>query len=206
MFYGDFYMKDYLRNYMEENSKSLKVLGIFIVIGILIGIIFFCLISQDAKQELLNMCKETLNMTKQENFNRINIILNGSIKYIVVLIIIYISSFLIIGENITMALATIKGICIGMYSYILINVFGGAKGVFSMLLIIVIPNLIYIPAYLYSLINSRNLNFNILCKNVTPSIILKELVNAIVSISLMFLSLIIEQSLCNVVIDMWRGI
>ena len=70
MFYGDLIMKKYLINYLRENGKMLKVIATFIIIGIIVGIVIYFIIPSQIKKEMIQLCKSTLDISKQGNFNK----------------------------------------------------------------------------------------------------------------------------------------
>lgn len=99
MFYGDLIMKKYLINYLRENGKMLKAIATFIIIGIIVGIVIYFIIPSQIKKEMIELCKRTLDISKQGNFNKLNIILNGCISGFIILFIIYLTSFLIMRST-----------------------------------------------------------------------------------------------------------
>ena len=99
MFYGDLIMKRYLINYLRENSKILKAITTFIIIGIIVGIVIYFILPSQVKKEMIELCKSTLDISKQGNFNKINIILNGCISGFITLFLIYLTSFLIMRTS-----------------------------------------------------------------------------------------------------------
>lgn len=206
MFYGDLFMKKYLINYFIENKKGLKVLLMFMLLGIIIGIFIYQIISIDIKNEIIDSCKSTLNLSKENNYNKINIIMNGCITNIILLIVIYLSSLMIIGPPLTSFIGTLKGVGISFYACTLISVFGIKEGIISILCLIIVTNIIYIPILVYTLMNAINFHYIITNKTVALSSLIREIYNVIISISIMFLSVIVEQIMCNVVINIWKNL
>lgn len=205
MFYGDLFMKKYLINYIEENFKILRTFIIFIVIGIVLGVIFFNLLPIEIKDEIISSCESTLNLAKENNFEKTNIIINGSINNLILIIVIYISSLLIIAPHISMLISCIKGVSIGFYAINLIQIFGIKNGFISILCLILVPNLIYLPTFIFTLINSVSFHYLVINQKVALNNLVKELYNFIISISLIFLSIILEQTMCNVIINLWKN-
>lgn len=198
-------MKKYLINYLGQNEKVIKLVSTFILIGILFGIVIYNFLSDEVVLQLNDTCKDTLNIAKLENYNKISIIVNSCKVNLILLILIYISSLLIIAPPIISFIGTIKGISIGFYACNLISIFGVKNGIYAILCLLVIPNIIYIPTLIYTLTNSINFHFNITDKNILVTTFIKELKNIIISISLIFLSIIVEQGMTEIIINIWKN-
>lgn len=205
MFYGDLFMKKYLINYIRENFKIFKVLGVFIIIGIIIGIFLFKFLPSNIIDNIVNSSKDTLDLAKENNFEKTNIILNGTINNLILLSIIYISSLLIIAEQNSLLISTVKGISIGFYAANLINIFGVKNGIISILCLIIVPNIIYLPTFIFTIINSVNFHYTVIREKIHITNLIKEVYNLIISISLIFSSIILEQTMCNIVINLWKN-
>lgn len=199
-------MKKYLINYLGQNIKVIKVISIFIVVGIVIGIMIYNFLPTYVIEEVNGTCTDTLNIAKLENYNKINIIINSCKVNIVMMILIYVSALLIIGPPVTTFIGVIKGISIGFYACNLLSIFGVKNGIYAILCLIVVPNIIYLPTLIYTLINAINFHFDITDKNILVTTFIKELKNIIVSVSLFFLSIILEQTMSVIIINLWKSI
>ncbi len=195
MFCGGF-MKEYLLNYIKTNFKTIKTLLICLVIGVVIGVVIYQLIDENIRDELISSVSSTLSIAKGEGFEGINVLKNGILSNILISIIIYISSITLISPVCICALNVIRGVSIGIYISTIFAVFGIGSGILATILIIVLPNLIYIPAYIYMCTNSVNFHYLIIDKSSRENF-LKELVKEsyrfIIAFSLMILSVLIEQ-------------
>ena len=138
-------MKNYLFKYTKENYKTIKTLVFCLVIGMIMGIIVFNIIDNSIKNELIHNVKTTLDIAKNKNFEGINIIKNGII-----------SNALICFFNL------LKGISIGIYISTLFSIFGTGNGLLALILIVLLPNLIYIPSYIYVCTNAINFHYSVL--------------------------------------------
>ena len=206
MFYGDFFMKKYLINYIYDNKNKIKILCFIMLIGIFVGIIFFSILSNELKEDILKDFTNTLNLSKEENFQMINIILNSALLNIVSIIVIYLISLFIIAPYMTSLYSFIKGLSIGFYIASLIKVFGFGNGIICTLTVVLVPNIIYLPTLIYMLVNSVNFHYSIFEKRISLSLFIKELYYIIISISLILVSIMLEQTMCNVMINIWKSI
>lgn len=193
MLYGGFYMKDYVLNYVKENFKIIKILTACILIGIFVGIIVYQASSVEIKNEFVTSIKETLDISKTEQYEGINVLKNGILLNLLVVLSIYAASITLIAPICVCALNFIKGVSIGIYISTLFSVFGFGKGIMCLILVVILPNLIYIPAYIYMGCNSINLHYKLVENDNKFSIVLKEVYKLIIAISLIVLSIVIEQ-------------
>lgn len=198
-------MLNYIKEYVNDNFKSIVVLLFCIIIGLVVGIFIYQLTSEDIKLELTKTLTQTLEKTKKENFQGINIIKNGMISNIILIAIIYFSSITLIAFGIVSGVNLFKGFAIGLYIPTLFQVFGFGNGILALFLLVIVPNIIYIPAFVYISVNSLKLNYNILDKsnNKNISLIFKECGKLIMGFSVIALSVIIEQFLCLGVINIY---
>ena len=206
MFYGDLSMKKYLINYIYENKNKIRILSFIILIGIFVGILFFNILYPDLKNDILNDFTNTLNLSKQDNFQMINIILNSIFLNIISIIIIYLISLFIIAPYMTTLFSFIKGVSIGFYIASIIKVFGIGNGTICILTVILVPNIIYFPVLIYMLINSINFHYNIFEKKINLSLFIKEVYYIIISVSLILVSIMLEQAMCNIMVNIWKNI
>lgn len=196
-------MKKYLLKYISENNKQIRIVVTCILFGMLLGSFMFQLLNQDVKNELLNCIKLTLDIAKYENFESINIIKNGISLNMFVISVVYISAITFIAPLCICLLGLIKGFSIGIYICTLLSVFGTIKGIISIFLIIILPNIIYLPAYIYMSVNAINFHYLILENSNRLSICVKETYKIIISFSLIMLSILIEQLVSFGVINLY---
>ncbi len=200
-------MKKYLINYVIENSKMLKIFLICILIGIVSGIVMYGFSSDNTKEELKGVVVNTLNISKQENFEGINVIKNGITTNLILIALIYFSIITMISPVIISLLNVTKGISIGIYIPIIFSIFGVSKGMLVLLLLVLIPNLFYIPAYVFLSTNALNLHFAIVNKSENKaSLLVKQIAFIVIAFSFVFLSIVIEQILSLNVIDIYKGL
>ena len=89
MLYGDFFMKKYLKDYIYNNFKNIFTIFIFIAIGLVVGIFLFNISDESAKSQIIQSVRNTLDLSKNKNFEGVNIIINSLTTNISLIIIIY---------------------------------------------------------------------------------------------------------------------
>lgn len=186
-------MKKKIMEYIEQNFKNIVVVSGSIILGIVVGIILYQVISSSIQNDLVRTMKNTLELTKSENFEGINIIKNGMISNLILVAVIYLVSLTLISPYLISILSFFKGLSIGMYIPTLFNIFGISKGLLAMLLLIIIPNLVYIPSYIYLSVNSIRFHFSLLGNESKMIVFTKEFFKVVLGFSVMFLGVILEQ-------------
>ncbi len=193
MLCGDIFMKEFIKEYINENIKIISVIFFSIIIGVVFGLFLYQIITPEIRTDLVNTMKSTLDLTKQENFEGINIIKNGMVSNIFLVIIIYLISLTLISPYLTGLLSLFKGISIGIYIPTLFQIFGASKGILAIFLLVVIPNLVYIPSYIFLATNSINFHYSLIGNENKFTLLIKEIIKIVIGFSIMFLGVVLEQ-------------
>ncbi len=186
-------MREYLLNYISKNSKVIKIILMCLLIGLIIGLTLTYFLNQEVKNELTNSIKSTLDLSKDKGFESINILKNGIMTNLLVILIIYFLSITLIAPICICIISLIKGFSIGLYIPTLFLVFGFGKGILVLLLLVILPNIIFIPSYVYMCVNAINFHYKLLEEKNKLTIIFKESYNLVIVLSLIILSILIEQ-------------
>lgn len=206
MLCGEFFMLEYIKRYIEENFKNIVALLGFIVIGIIFGLIFYQFLPSGTKEELVNTLRTTLDLSKNENFESINVIKNGVISNSILVLVIYIATLTLIAPAVISTTCVFKGFSIGLYIPTLFQVFGFGNGILSLILLVILPYIIYIPAFVFLAVNSINFHFNLVNSNINRfKLVISEVYKLILGISIIVLSVIVEQLLSFLVIKIYIG-
>jgi hypothetical protein len=207
MFHGDF-MKEKILEYINLNKKSLSILIICMLTGFAISIFIYQFLDTENKSELSNSITSILNLSKEDNFEGINVINNGLVSNGILILCIYVTCITLICPLLVSLFNFFKGFTIGIYVLTLFEIFGFKNGILTMFLVVILPNIIYIPAYLYISTNSINVSYNMQngdSKYNVIYILVKEFYHLIISFSLVFLSLIVEQLLSGIMINIYKS-
>ena len=199
-------MLEYIKEYVKDNFKSIIVLLSCIIIGIVVGIFVFCFMNDGTKNELIKTLNETLSYTKDENFQGINVIKNGMTSNFILVIILYFASITLIAPGLVCIINAFKGFAIGLYIPTLFQVFGFGNGILALFLLVIMPNIVYVPAFIYLSINSINFHSHItmiIGSGNKIGVIIKEIYKLILGFSIISLSVIMEQLLSLGVIHIY---
>ena len=138
-------MKQYIIRFINENIKEIKTLSIIMIIGIVIGILSFNFFYTD---NISNSITETLNLTKTDGFEKINIINNGIVNNIYILIFYLLASITLISGLLIKSFLFLKGFSFGMFIAIIFNILGFKNGI-VITIPLIITNIIVFISYIY---------------------------------------------------------
>lgn len=205
MLYGDFFMKKYLEDYILKNYKMIAVFLFVLIVGLVGGLIFFNLINENIKLQIIDTMKKTLEISKKEGFTGFNVIKNGMILNILLTGVIYLLALSFICPYLIGSLSLLKGFSIGLYVPTIFYIFGLKNGIIATSLMVVLPNIFYIVSFIYSCTNAHNLNLKLMNKEGTKiMIIAQEIIRIAVSFSFVFLGVFIEQLTSNYVLSLYE--
>lgn len=196
MLCGDLFMKNYLLKYIEDNFKSVKTLFFCLIVGLVVGIITYQFIDSGVRGELVNSIKSTLDISSKQGFEGINIIKNGVVSNLGICTLIYLIAITLIAPFCICILNLFKGFAIGIYIPSLFEVLGAGNGFIALLILVILPNIIYIPSFIYMCTNSINFHYTITDKSNLGNkmaIFIKESYKIVIGLSLMIFSVLIEQ-------------
>jgi len=202
-------LKNYILKMIKENKKSIKVFVFCILLGLATGIISYNFLSLDNKQELVNSVKGTLDICKGENFEKVSILQNGLKSNLYMIILFLVVSTTIVAPIVFCCIYFLKGFAIGIYISVIYSIFGFWDGTLSNFLINIIPNLIFMPIYIFIGIKTIDFHYYI-CGTNTLSEKIKRLMylgySYIICMPFFFLSIVIEQILFPIVLNIYLKI
>jgi hypothetical protein len=199
-------LKNYILKLLKENKKSIKVFIFCLLIGLATGIISYNFLSEDNKVQLVNSVKTTLDICKGENFERVSILQNGLKSNLYTIILFIAVATTIVAPLIFCAIYFLKGFAIGIYVSVIYSIFGFWNGTLSNFLINIIPNLIFIPAYIF--IGLKTIDFHyFICGDSNIVDKLKRLIylgySYMIGMPFFFLSIVIEQIMFPIILNIY---
>ena len=199
-------LKRVLKEYIKQNYTDIITVVWLLIIGVLIGIGIWMFIDADIKEVFTTSVKEVLDISKSETYIKTNIILNGISKEIIMIIILTILALTLFGKWLIYFLTVLKGVAITIYSAIIFNTFGFGWGILVELLLVVLVNMIYIPAFIYLVITFLELNFNLFkakINNLSGLKIASIFVKVCMCFLVIFSSIVLEQIASNIVLKIY---
>ncbi|MNI76450.1 hypothetical protein D3C73_1326800 [compost metagenome] len=110
----------------------------------------------------------------------------------------------IIAPVVLCSIYLFKGFSLGIYISILYSIFGAGYGTLVVFLTVILPNLIYIPIFLYIGVNEINFYYNLMDRSVGKiKGFFSQGYMLIISFSFILVSIIIEQSVVSIVFNIY---
>ena len=195
-------MKKILSNYIEEHLSNIVIISCILFLGIFCGICLFNFSGSEFKENVINTMKENMNLMQNDEFNGINIICKQLIINIIVVLFLYFTAITFIPNFLISLITFFKGLCVGIYTILIFNLFNGGMCIIAELLIVLIPLIIYMCAYIFVCNCAVLLHNQLMQGEFKLSHIILEIVRSISAISIILISILIEQLGCNVIIHL----
>ena len=199
-------LKKLFKEYVLENKYDLCMVLMLLFIGFVCGIGIYFLANVNTTNELISSIKEVFDISLEGKILKSNILLNGIKINLALIVLLLFFSITLIGRWLVYITTIIKGLSIGIYTCIMFSIFGIWWGLLTSLLLVILVNLVYMPAYIYlattilafnfEIFNTKKYSTNLYC-------IAKMLTKVIASFVFMFSSGIVEQLLTNVVFKIY---
>ena len=175
------------------------------MVGLVVGIGTYYLIESPVRVQMIEEAKTILNLASNENFGGINMIKNGLMTNFFLILLIYFAAFTFIPYILIHVITFVKGAMLGSYIPLLFTLFGTGKGLLAVALFSILPNMIYVLAYLY-LCNNSLLFHHVIKEGMKVSDLFMEIIKIVIAFSFILISIIIEQMASYLLISMYLGI
>lgn len=202
-------LKRWIKQYINTNRQEILKVVSLILIGSIIGIGIYIFTGAEVKELATSSVKEVLEISKSESYIKTNIIANGVRTNLLLIVLIALLSITLFGKWIIYGLIVLKGLALSLYGIILFKVFGLWWGIIAVFILILVVNIIYIPALIYIVICFLEVHFNIfkIKTNSLPIVnIYKIIFVVIITFLLMFSSVIVEQIGSCAVLNIYKKI
>lgn len=196
-------LKKLLKEYLVQNRKIVLVLFLCLVVGILSGIIIYNFSSKEVKSILTSQMTEAIKLSDNGEFIKTDVIYNGVRNNVAYIFLMFVFSIMLYGTVFIYLLYIVKGLSIGIYIGTLFGIFGLWWGMLVFLLMVILINMVYLPALSFIGITLISYNLDIMeyrreTKNITT--FSKVVVKVLFGLMIIFSSIIIEQLMSNVII------
>ena len=196
--------KRYIHKYIKENRNEIFIIAIMLIVGIISGIIMFALIRNESIDILIESMNETLSLSTNKSFVKMSIVLNAAKNNALLIVVMLFLSITLIGRGCIYAFTLLKGIILGIYTCILLQIFGIGYGALVVLMQVILVNVIYIPAYIYLAVELILFNLDLFKIRTSGINLYTKLATKIGAVFVvMFSSSIIEQIFTNISLNLY---
>lgn len=202
-------LKKWFKEYIEINKRDILIVVGLLLLGVIIGVGTYMFASDSVKMFVAGNVKEVFDISKSETYIKTNIIVNGIKSDIILILILAVLSVTLFGKWIIYLIMIVKGASLSLYTILLFNIFGPFWGLAATLLLVALVNILYIPALIYLVVSFLEVNFNVFkvrLSGLNMSIIYKVLLIILLSFTVMFSSVIVEQIAGSMVLNIYNRI
>ena len=196
-------LKNVVKEYIYQNRKIVIGLLICILIGVLSGFTIYNFSSDDIKGKLVDQLSDSIHVSGEGEFVRKDVIYSGIKNNIVIIIAMFLFSIMLYGTLLIYLIYIIKGIALGVYIGTVFGMFGFWWGLLAIILLVILVNIVYIPALIFIGTTFINYNLNVLEYrgeiNKVQSLS-NVFVKVLFGVMIVFSSIIVEQLTSNIVI------
>lgn len=187
-------MKRTIQEHLEKYGKSYLLLFIFIVIGVIIGILGLNNSSQSSKEQIISYLNNKVVGIEKGNISYLILLKNSIWKKIQFFIFLVFLCLSILGKYGAISLVIFKGFTIGYSVASSVMTFGVGKGILMSLSLTLFTEIMLIPTIFYTIITSLQMFNDCSYQNYESKrqLILKYIVKLACIIIIIFLISLIE--------------
>ncbi|MDD2627614.1 MAG: stage II sporulation protein M [Clostridia bacterium] len=140
--------KRWLKRYINEKRKIIIILLVSIIAGIIAGVLLYNFSVKEEKTILREQIIGVMQSYGKEVI-KTNVIYNGIKNNVGYILMLFIFSIMMFGNFLICFWFAIKGIAIGIYISILFGMFGPWWGILITVMLVILVNIVYLPAMIY---------------------------------------------------------
>ena len=138
-----------VREHVRNNKKEYILVTLIFIIGIFLGVLFINQIQEGQKTEITSYLNNFIEKMKNiESLNHIELLKNSMGQNILLAIVLWFFGTTVIGIPIVFGLVLYRGFCLGYTIAICITIMGLPQGLLFALLLLLVQNILLIPAIL----------------------------------------------------------
>ena len=200
-------LKKWFKEYIEINKRDILLVVCLLMMGVIIGIGAYVFASAQVKDLAISSVREVFDISKTETYVSTNVILNGLKADVILIVVLAMLSVTLFGRWIIYLIMILKGAALSVYTILLFNIFGPLWGIVTFILLVLLVNILYIPALIYLTVSFLDVNFNIFkarFNNINLAGMYKVLFAIMLSFIVMFSSIIVEQIASSVTLSIYK--
>lgn len=191
-----------LKNYVKSNIREYLITLLIFLVGIFLGVMFINNSNETQTEEIKGYIENYIQINKDNNINN-QVILKPNIKENIMLaILLWFAGTTIIGIPIALGIILFRGFCLGYTIAASISTIGIWKGISFVFSLLLLQNIIFIPAILTLGVSSIKLYKSIIKdkrkENIKISIIRHTIISFIMLL-LLIMSAIVETQISTVI-------
>lgn len=138
-----------IKEHVLNNKKEYIVVSILFVIGIFLGVFFINNVGQEPRTQITEYVNQFVEQLKNtESLNTVELLKTSIGQNIILAISLWFFGTTIIGIPVVFGIVAYRGFCLGYTIAACISIMGIQKGILFVLILLLLQNLLIIPAIL----------------------------------------------------------
>lgn len=138
-----------IKEHIRNNKKEYIVVTLLFIIGIFLGVLFVNNVQDGPKLEITTYLNSFIERMKStETLEHMELLKNSMGQNILLAIILWFFGTTVIGIPVVFGLVLYRGFCLGYTIAVCITVMGLTQGIWFVLVLLLLQNMIFIPAIL----------------------------------------------------------
>lgn len=138
-----------IKEHVINNKKEYILVTLIFIIGVFLGVLFINHIQEAQKTEITSYLGNFVEKMKNiENLNYMDLLKNSIGQNIVLAIVLWFFGTTVIGIPVVFGLVLYRGFCLGYTIAIGVSIMGLPQGLIFILLLLLLQNILFIPAIL----------------------------------------------------------
>ncbi len=185
-----------IKEHIITNKKEYVLVLLLFIIGIFLGVFFINHMEEAPKTEVTNYMKNFIsNMKEVQNLDYMGLLKNSIWQNIVLAIILWFFGTTVIGIPVSFGLVVYRGFCLGYTISVCITIMRITKGILFILILLLLQNILFIPAMLALAVSGFKLYKSIIKDRNKENIkveVLRHTIFSIIMLIVMLVSSVIE--------------
>ncbi len=138
-----------IKEHVKNNKKEYAIVALLFVIGIFLGVLFVNHVQEEQKNEITTYFNGFIDkMKKMETLNQMELLKNSIGQNIILAIILWFFGTTVIGIPVVFGIVVYRGFCLGYTIAVCITIMGLPQGLWFVLILLLLQNILLIPAIL----------------------------------------------------------
>lgn len=138
-----------IKEHIINNKKEYIMVLLLFIIGIFLGVLFVNHIQDAQKREITTYLNTFMDkMKNEENLNHVELLRHSMGQNIMIAIVLWFFGTTVIGIPVVFGLVVYRGFCLGYTIAVSTSIMGLPQGIFFVLILLFLQNILFIPAIL----------------------------------------------------------
>ena len=147
-----------IKEHVSNNKKEYVIVALLFVIGIFLGVLFINHIQEGQKTEITEYFKAFIEkMKNMEELNSMDLLRNSMGQNIILAIVLWFLGTTVIGIPVVFGIVLYRGFCLGYTIAVCVTIMGLPQGLWFALILLLLQNILFIPAMLALAVSGFNL-------------------------------------------------